>query len=180
MIDIEIDTNTVERAIRPLALNRKNALFAGSDEAGMRHIAIATGGGRPNKPLLKWVNTGLGNVKNAILGTCRSCDPQHAERYLAAYEWRFNRRFDFENDAANVVETNIEWLAANTRHVLDAEAIANKYNATTSNYVLTIHDTDTTLRTSRERLLNDPTIHRHDDAFYFNSLAQVVADITSG
>jgi transposase len=29
---IEIDSNIVERSIRPIALNRKNALFAGSDE----------------------------------------------------------------------------------------------------------------------------------------------------
>ncbi len=29
---IEIDSNIVERAVRPIALNRKNALFAGSDE----------------------------------------------------------------------------------------------------------------------------------------------------
>jgi transposase len=29
---IEIDSNTVERSMRPVALNRKNALFAGSDE----------------------------------------------------------------------------------------------------------------------------------------------------
>ena len=29
---IEIDNNAVERSIRPIALNRKNALFAGSDE----------------------------------------------------------------------------------------------------------------------------------------------------
>jgi transposase len=36
---IEIDSNTVERAIRPLALNRKNALFAGSD-AGGEHWAV--------------------------------------------------------------------------------------------------------------------------------------------
>jgi transposase len=36
---IEIDTNVVERAIRPIALNRKNALFAGSD-AGGEHWAI--------------------------------------------------------------------------------------------------------------------------------------------
>jgi hypothetical protein len=28
---IEIDSNTVERSIRPIALNRKNAVFAGSD-----------------------------------------------------------------------------------------------------------------------------------------------------
>ena len=30
---IELDNNTVERSIRPIALNRKNALFAGSDAA---------------------------------------------------------------------------------------------------------------------------------------------------
>jgi transposase len=37
---IEMDTNVVERAIRPVALGRKNALFAGSD-GGARHWAIA-------------------------------------------------------------------------------------------------------------------------------------------
>jgi len=36
---IEIDNNAVERAIRPLALNRKNALFAGSD-GGAQHWAV--------------------------------------------------------------------------------------------------------------------------------------------
>lgn len=36
---IELDTNPVERAMRPIALNRKNALFAGSDE-GAEHWAI--------------------------------------------------------------------------------------------------------------------------------------------
>jgi hypothetical protein len=28
---LELDTNVIERAIRPIALGRKNALFAGSD-----------------------------------------------------------------------------------------------------------------------------------------------------
>ena len=36
---IELDNNTVERAIRPIALGRKNSLFAGSD-GGARHWAI--------------------------------------------------------------------------------------------------------------------------------------------
>ena len=36
---VELDTNTVERAIRPLALTRKNSLFAGS-EGGAEHWAI--------------------------------------------------------------------------------------------------------------------------------------------
>jgi hypothetical protein len=36
---VELDTNTVERAIRPMAQRRKNALFAGADSGG-RHWAI--------------------------------------------------------------------------------------------------------------------------------------------
>jgi transposase len=39
---IELDSNTVERAIRPLALNRKNALFAGSDDGGDHWAVIAS------------------------------------------------------------------------------------------------------------------------------------------
>ena len=39
---IELDTNTVERAIRPIKLSRKNALFAGSDEGGANWAVIAS------------------------------------------------------------------------------------------------------------------------------------------
>ena len=39
---IEIDNNTVERAIRPLALTRKNALFAGSDGGGDHWAILAS------------------------------------------------------------------------------------------------------------------------------------------
>jgi transposase len=39
---IEIDSNVVERAIRPLALNRKNALFAGSDGGGDHWAILAS------------------------------------------------------------------------------------------------------------------------------------------
>ena len=53
-----------------------------------------TGGGRPLGGDFKCANTGLGNVKGAITGTCRSIDIRHTPRYLAGYEWRFNRRFD--------------------------------------------------------------------------------------
>jgi hypothetical protein len=36
---VELDNNAVERSIRPITLNRKNALFAGSD-GGAQHWAI--------------------------------------------------------------------------------------------------------------------------------------------
>ncbi len=39
---VEMDTNSVERAMRPVALSRRNALFAGSDEGGERWAAIAS------------------------------------------------------------------------------------------------------------------------------------------
>jgi transposase len=39
---IELDTNSVERAMRPVALSRKNSLFAGSDEGGANWAALAS------------------------------------------------------------------------------------------------------------------------------------------
>jgi transposase len=39
---LELDTNTVERAMRPIALSRKNSLFAGGDEGGEHWAILAT------------------------------------------------------------------------------------------------------------------------------------------
>ena len=70
--------------------------FTSVKKIGCTHDVIITSSfKRPQKlPQFKWVNTVLGNVKSAITGTCRSIDGRHGDRYLAAYEYRFNRRFD--------------------------------------------------------------------------------------
>lgn len=39
---LDLDTNAVERTMRPIALNRKNALFAGSDRGGDHWAVIAS------------------------------------------------------------------------------------------------------------------------------------------
>jgi len=39
---VELDNNTVERSIRPLVINRKNALFAGHDAGGRNWGIIAS------------------------------------------------------------------------------------------------------------------------------------------
>jgi transposase len=39
---VEIDSNVMERSIRPIALNRKNALFAGSDGGGEHWAVVAS------------------------------------------------------------------------------------------------------------------------------------------
>lgn len=60
------------------------------------HERIITGSGRASAqiPAFNWVNTVLGNVKNAITGTYHAIRGQHVPRYLAEFEYRFNRRYD--------------------------------------------------------------------------------------
>ncbi len=41
-----------------------------------------------------WVNTVLGNVKTATTGTFHRVSEKHTPRFLAEFEYRFNRRFD--------------------------------------------------------------------------------------
>jgi hypothetical protein len=57
---------------------------------------ILTGSGAVSgrSPTFKWVNTALGNIKAAITGTYRSISSKHVPRYLAEFEYRFNRRYD--------------------------------------------------------------------------------------
>ena len=70
--------------------------FAGVADAGCIHQPIVTGSGRKAAltPAFKWVNTTLGNIKSAITGTYRAIRDKHVPRYLAEFEYRFNRRYD--------------------------------------------------------------------------------------
>jgi transposase-like protein len=72
------------------------ACFRQVTEAGCTHRAIVTGGGikAVRNPTFRWVNTALGNIKAAITGTYRAIRPKHVPRYLAEFEYRFNRRYD--------------------------------------------------------------------------------------
>ena len=54
------------------------------DSSGPRAAHVAS---------FKWINTTLGNIKSAITGTYRKLGPDHAERYLASFAWRYNRRY---------------------------------------------------------------------------------------
>ena len=58
---------------------------------------------------LQWVNTALGNIKAAITGTYRAINSKHVPRYLAEFEYRFNRRYDL---AAMI--PRLTWAAVRT------------------------------------------------------------------
>ena len=69
--------------------------FRGVAAAGRKHEPhiVSKLGHSEKLPQFKWVNTVIGNVKCAITGTYRAVR-KHANRTLAEFEYRFNRRFD--------------------------------------------------------------------------------------
>lgn len=73
--------------------------FSAVADAGCKHAAIVTGSGAKaaKTPQFKWVNTALGNIKAALVGTYRAVRPKHVPRYLAEFEYRFNRRYKLED-----------------------------------------------------------------------------------
>ena len=72
------------------------ACFHGVTAAGCAHQRVVVGSGRASvqRPEFRWVNTILGNIKSALRGTYHAIRPKYAQRYLAEFEYRFNRRFD--------------------------------------------------------------------------------------
>lgn len=104
---------TVVKGFRKTAVAQvaKASLAAGSDvvsdglscwlavaKAGCRHWPMPTGSGRQAARWtpFKWVNTALGNIKTALSGTHHHVSAKHAQRYLASFAWRFNRRYQLD------------------------------------------------------------------------------------
>jgi len=72
------------------------ACFGAVTEAGCSHQPTVMAGRKPKDvPEFKWINTVLGNLKTSLAGCYHAVDFQkYARRYLAAFCYRFNRRFD--------------------------------------------------------------------------------------
>lgn len=74
--------------------------FRAAALVGAEHQRIVTGGGKASvdKPEFKAINTLLGNLKTAITGTYHAFDfAKYAHRYLAEFQFRFNRRFNMRS-----------------------------------------------------------------------------------
>ena len=70
------------------------ACFNAVIKAGCLHYKIVCGGGRASieESEIYWVNTVLGNLKSALRRTYHAVRPKYAQRYLAEFQYRFNRR----------------------------------------------------------------------------------------
>lgn len=58
---------------------RRVELLSGCARADCTHVPLVTGGGPPSKghPIFWWVNTVLGNIKNALHGTYHALRPKY-------------------------------------------------------------------------------------------------------
>lgn len=74
------------------------ACFAAVAEADCQHQAIIVGGRKPKEMLeFLWLNTILGNLKTSLGGAYHAFGfAKYASRYLGAFAYRFNRRFQLD------------------------------------------------------------------------------------
>ena len=81
------------------------------ERAGCKHFPMLTGSGKraANWAPFRWVNTTLGNIKTALVGTYRHVSPKHAPSYLASFAYRFNRRRQLDS----IIE-RLAWAAVHT------------------------------------------------------------------
>lgn len=73
--------------------------FRAVSAAGCDHRPTVVGQRKPKDlPEFKWINTVLGNLKSSLSGSYHSfAFGKYASRYLAAFSYRFNRRFDLHS-----------------------------------------------------------------------------------
>jgi hypothetical protein len=94
------------------------ACFAAVCTAGCTHApTVVNGPGlAQRRQVLNWVDTMLGNVKNAIHGTYHAVRPKHLLRRMVELSYRLNRRFDLASMLARLATA----AAQNTADALSA------------------------------------------------------------
>jgi hypothetical protein len=67
-------------------------------QAGRSHFPMVTGSGpqAARWALFAWGNATFGEIKTVVAGTYDHVSAKHAQRYLASFAWRFNRRFQLD------------------------------------------------------------------------------------
>lgn len=93
-------------------------------EGSARHKSIVTGGGKQSCeiPELQAINIVLGNLKTAITGTYHAFKfAKYAYRYLAEFQYRFNRRFDLSVLMQSLIRAAVHATPAPIRSLRMAE-----------------------------------------------------------
>ena len=98
------------------------ACFAAVTDAGCTHSAEVVGQRKPRDlPQFKWINTVLDNLKTMLSGAYKAFGyAKYAQRYLAAFAYRFNQRFDLAGLAVNLIVDVCRAKAVNQRGIRHA------------------------------------------------------------
>lgn len=96
-----------QASLLPGTLVRSDGLgcFAAVADAGCVHLPTVVGDLKPRDlPEFKWVNTVLGNLKTTLAGAFHALSySKYGAHYLAAFAYRFNRRFDLRGLVARLI-----------------------------------------------------------------------------
>ena len=98
------------------------ACFAAVIDAECTHAVEVVGQRKPRDlPQFKWVNTVLGNLKTMLSGAYKAFGyAKYAERYLGAFAYRFNRRFNLADLVVRLVVDVCRYRAAPARVIRQA------------------------------------------------------------
>lgn len=95
---VQFQEELARRSLDPTSTVVSDGLgcFRGVADAGSTNQPIRAGSGRKAvlTPAFKWVKHGARHDQDAITGTYRAIRQKHIPRYLAEFEYRFNRRYD--------------------------------------------------------------------------------------
>lgn len=100
------------------------ACFAAVSAAGCAHNPTVMSGPAiaRRRHTLNWVDTMLGNLKNALHGTYHAIGAKHLPRYLAEFSYRFNRRYNLAGMLARLASAAAQTPPMPYRLVKLAEA----------------------------------------------------------
>jgi hypothetical protein len=102
------------------------ACFRAVAEVGCSHQPVIVNGRHPNEmPEFRWINTVLSNVKTSFSGKFHTLRfDKYADRYLGAFSYRFNRRFDLAAMTKRVLHAVCQCTARPERLLRKAELAA--------------------------------------------------------
>ncbi len=99
------------------------ACFRAVAEVGCIHQPVIVNGRHPKDlPDFRWINTVISNLKTSFSGTFHALNfDKYADRYLGAFCYRFNRRFNLEEMTGRILRATCNCTARPERLLRAAE-----------------------------------------------------------
>lgn len=99
------------------------ACFRAVTEVGCIHQAVIVNGRHPKDlPEFRWINTVISNLKTSFSGTFHALRfEKYGDRYMGAFCYRFNRRFNLEGMTERIVHAVCNCIARPERLLREAE-----------------------------------------------------------